>query len=145
MKRPAFARATFVRYLLLQLPGLLALLAGLLVARRFVELSGELIVVLAAGWLAKDLALYPLLRPAYEVDSRSEMEKLTGEEAVVTTSLEPAGQVRLRGALWLAEAAPGEPLPVARGSGVRIEGHRGLVLLVGTARRSDDVDRPRSA
>jgi membrane protein implicated in regulation of membrane protease activity len=136
---------TFVRYLLLQLPELLVLVAGLLAARRFVALSPGLIAALAAGWIVKDVALFPLLRGAYEVDPRSEMDKLTGAEAAVTTPLRPGGLVRLRGELWRAEAAPGEPLPVVPGSRVRIEGHRGLVLLVRAAPGTDGGARQRPA
>lgn len=126
--------SSFVRYALLQLPGLMALVVGLLFARRYVELSTGVIALLAAAWVAKDLALYPLLRRAYEVDARTEMEKLAGAVATVITPLDPSGLVRLRGELWRAEAAPGEPLPVATGSRVRVESHRGLVLVVRSAR-----------
>jgi len=125
---------TFVRYALLQLPGLLALVVGLVVARRYVELSAGAIALLALAWVAKDLALYPLLRHAYEVDGRTEMEKLAGAEATVAEPLEPLGLVRMRGELWRAEAAPGEPLPLTSGSRVRVETHRGLVLVVRSAR-----------
>jgi membrane protein implicated in regulation of membrane protease activity len=128
---------TFVRYLLLQLPGVLALLLGLVVARRWIDISTSVVIAVTAAWVAKDLALYPLLRRAYEVDPRNELEKLLGAEATVTTPLQPGGLVTRRGVLWRAEAAPGEPLPVPPGSRVRIERHRGLVLVVRPTRDDD--------
>jgi membrane protein implicated in regulation of membrane protease activity len=128
---------TFIRYLLLQLPGILALLLGLLVARRWIDLSTGVVVAVTAAWIVKDLALYPLLRRAYEVDPRNELERLLGDEATVTTPLEPGGLVTRRGVLWRAEAAPGEPVPIASGSRVRIERHRGLVLVVRATREDD--------
>jgi membrane protein implicated in regulation of membrane protease activity len=121
---------TFARYLLIQLPGVALIVAGLAVARRFIELPTGALVLLAAAWIAKDLALYPLLRHAYEVDPRTEMEKLAGEEVVVRTSLDPGGFVLLQGELWRAEAAAGERLPVPAGTRMSIESHRGLVLVV---------------
>ena len=121
---------TFVRYLLIQLPGVLAVALGLHVARRFFEFPTGAVVLLAAAWIAKDVALYPLLRRAYEVDPRTEMDKLAGHEAVVRRPLDPCGLVAMKGELWRAEAAEGEQLPVPAGARVRIETHRGLVLLV---------------
>jgi membrane-bound serine protease (ClpP class) len=131
---------TFVRYVLIQLPGALLVVAGLFTARRWIEIPAGVAVLLAAAWVAKDLALYPFLRHAYEVDPRSEMEKLAGDEAVVKTPLEPAGLVAMRGEIWRAEAVEGEPAPIPRGTRVRVEGHRGLVLLV---RRAQHVDAAR--
>ena len=125
---------TFLRYLLIELPGALAVLVGLLVARRWIEIPTATVFALAAAWVAKDLALYPLLRHAYEVDPRNEMEKLAGDEVVVRRPLAPGGYVAMKGELWRAEAAEGERLPVPAGARVRVESHRGLTLVV---RRSD--------
>jgi membrane protein implicated in regulation of membrane protease activity len=127
---------TFVRYLLIQLPGVLAVAAALVVARRWVEMPAGTVALVAAAWILKDLALYPVLRHAYEVDPRTEMEKLAGDEVVVRTALEPRGLVLMRGELWKAEAAEGQA-PIPAGTRVRIEGHRGLVLLV-SATRGDE-------
>lgn len=124
---------TFVRYLLIQLPGALAVVAALVVARRWIEVPTGVVVLVAAAWIAKDLALYPFLRHAYEVDPRSEMEKLAGGEVVVKRALDPRGLVVMKGELWKAEAAEGEEVPIPAGSRARIEGHRGLVLLVRAA------------
>jgi membrane protein implicated in regulation of membrane protease activity len=124
---------TFVRYLLIQLPGALAVMAALAVARRWVEIPAGVFALVAAAWIAKDLALYPLLRHAYEVDPRSEMEKLAGGEVIVKRDLDPRGLVVMNGELWKAEAAAGEAVPIPAGARVRIEGHRGLVLLVRAA------------
>jgi len=135
---------TFVRYLLIQLPGALAVVAALLVARRWIEMPPGAVALVAAAWVAKDLALYPVLRHAYEVDPRTEMEKLAGHEAVVRTALEPRGVVLMRGELWRAEAAEGGAAPIPAGAQVRIEGHRGLVLLVSAARNDETQDRLRA-
>jgi membrane-bound ClpP family serine protease len=124
---------TFLRYLLIELPGALVVVVGLLLVRRWIEIPTGIVVAVAAAWIAKDLALYPLLRHAYEVDPRTEMEKLAGDEVVVRTLLDPGGFVLMRGELWRAEAAEGERLPVPAGTRMRVESHRGLVLVVRTA------------
>jgi membrane protein implicated in regulation of membrane protease activity len=128
---------TFVRYLLIQLPGALAVVLALVVVRRWIEMPVGTVALVAAAWIAKDLALYPVLRHAYEVDARTEMEKLAGDEAIVRTALEPRGLVLMRGELWKAEVADGEAVPIPVGARVRIEGHRGLVLLVSAARNDE--------
>jgi membrane protein implicated in regulation of membrane protease activity len=133
---------TFVRYLLIQLPGVVVVAAALFLVRRWIELPTGALVLFAAAWIAKDLALYPLLRRAYEVDPRTEMEKLAGDEVVSRTPLDPGGFVLMRGELWRAEAAKEEPLPVPAGTRMRVEDHRGLVLVVRAIRDDATTRRP---
>ena len=51
---------------------------------------------------------------------------MIGQIAVVTQPLSPAGQVMVNGELWQAESAT----PAALGDQVRVQGLRGLTLLV---------------
>jgi membrane protein implicated in regulation of membrane protease activity len=120
---------TLHRYLLLQVPGwiLAGLLAAIAIERLW--LPPALAVGLVALLLLKDLVVYRWVRPAYELDPRSELEKLIGARAVVRQPLDPAGFVWLQGALWRAEVAPAQA-PVAAGRTVRIHGVRRLTLLV---------------
>jgi membrane protein implicated in regulation of membrane protease activity len=124
---------TLVRYLLLQVPGWVLLPAALLLLRRFVEVPLGAVVGVTLAWVAKDLLLYRLVKPAYAVDERTEVEKLVGTTAVVRRPLEPVGWVELRGELWRAEAARGEGLPIPAGSRVRVDDSRGLSLVVARA------------
>jgi membrane protein implicated in regulation of membrane protease activity len=58
----------------------------------------------------------------------NEMRGLVGAEAVVAQACKPRGQVRLDGALWLAEAPANAHIP--EGARVTITGYHGLVLEV---------------
>lgn len=80
-------------------------------------------------WLVKDLALFPLLRSAYEIDSRSVIERLIGEPGTTVEHLEPAGYVRVRGELWRAEVHAGE-VSIPMGRRVTVTGVRESTLLV---------------
>jgi membrane-bound serine protease (ClpP class) len=80
------------------------------------------------AWLAKDAALYPFVRNAYEPRPPTGAEQLVGETAVAGTALRPTGQVRLRGELWRARSADGSE--VAAGTLVRVERAEGLTLFV---------------
>ena len=120
---------TFVKYLLLEMPGWL--LAGLvaLALHEWAGVSAALVGTVLAVWIAKDLALYPWLKDAFSGDARSEAEKLLNRTGVVETSLDPFGVVRLGAELWRAEASPhGTPIP--RGRRVRVTALRGLTLVV---------------
>jgi len=57
----------------------------------------------------------------------NEMCGLVGAEGVVARACNPRGQVRLHGALWLAD---GKTQPIPEGALVRVTGYHGLVLEV---------------
>jgi membrane protein implicated in regulation of membrane protease activity len=58
----------------------------------------------------------------------NEMRGLVGAEAVVTRACNPRGQVRLDGALWLANGTSAGQIPER--ARVRVTGYHGLVLEV---------------
>jgi len=121
--------ALLVRYLLFQIPGC-AVAAGVLLALvRFWDLAPRTAALLFALWVAKELALYPLLRRAYAGAGRDASDALIGRSARACESLDPQGYVRIDGELWRAELAAG-CAPVAPGARVRVEAVRGLTLRV---------------
>lgn len=66
---------TLLRYSLLQLPGMVVVLACLLLMRRFLALHSEWVFLIFGLWVAKDVILYPFVWKAYEKgDSLSEDE-----------------------------------------------------------------------
>lgn len=119
-----------MRYCLLQVPGLLFLLAllGLAVGRDWIGWPVALVVTLL--WVAKDAVLYPWYRPSLQDGPQVTTDALVGERAVVTRTLAPSGQVRLHQEWWHARTMG--DAPVAVGTSVRVVGARGLVLLVST-------------
>jgi membrane-bound serine protease (ClpP class) len=88
-------------------------------------------------WVAKDFALYPLVRPAYETDSKSGAERLIGGKGVAHETLDPEGYIRIQGELWKA-CVKNAHRPVAKESTVRVTGADRLMLLVEAENRRDD-------
>ncbi len=120
----------FTRYLLLQIPGALAIVLVMVVLHLWLEVPLWIGVAVVAGWLAKDLALYPLVRSAYDVsDASSPQARLVGARGVAEQDLAPTGFVRVRGELWRAVAAQ-EEAPIRRGEAVRVRAVDGLELVV---------------
>lgn len=117
------------KYLVLQVPGWLGVGALLAAGVRWWELDPRLGAGLFAAWVVKDLALFPVLRRAYEPAEASPAEALVGAHGVVMRALEPAGTVRLGAELWSARVASGED-PLAAGTAVRVRAVRGLTLWV---------------
>lgn len=125
----ATPRSTLVRYTLYQIPEwVLAVVAAILLYRWGV-LPGWAGALLVAGVMAKDAALYPLLRTAYENDTTTAIERLVGLRGVAVEPLAPHGYVRVRGELWRSEAtAAGRE--IRRGHPVTVHAVKGTTLLV---------------
>lgn len=117
------------KYLLLQLPGWLVVSAVAWGAHGWLGLHEWLAVAGVAAFVLKDLALYPFVRHAYEVDPRRPGEHLEGRVAVAEEDLAPRGLVRLGHELWRARLAPGSA-DVPRGGRVVVEAVEGLTLRV---------------
>jgi len=120
---------TAFKYWLLQLPGTALLIVVLLFLRDWFGLSGWWVWGIVVIWVAKDAALYPLLRHAYEVNPSQEAHAVIGEVGVAHERLAPRGYVRVRGELWHAELLP-DTDPIEAGQRVQIMDARGLTLLV---------------
>lgn len=120
---------TFAKYLLFEIPQWFLLILLLWV---LVETAG-LQVWAAQGffvvWVFKDLALFPLVRNAYENNAKTGTEELIGVKATTQNRLDPEGFVRIQGVLWKAQAeAPDQP--INRDTVVTVCGARGLTLIV---------------
>jgi membrane protein implicated in regulation of membrane protease activity len=120
---------TFARYLALEAPGwvLSAWLLWLLVEKA--GLAPWLGGLLWTLWVAKDFALYPRLRDAYEVGEPDATAPLLGRIGLARQRLDPTGYVRIGAELWRAELAPGSAA-IEPGSRVRVRAVRGLTLVV---------------
>jgi len=95
----------FRRYLLFQIPGWFLAALILYVLHRLVDLPIWAALALMAADITKDLALFPLLRKTYDTSTKTGIEKLIGQTAIVERELAPTGYIRLRGELWRAELA----------------------------------------
>jgi membrane-bound ClpP family serine protease len=132
------------RYVLFQLPELLAGGLVLLLLVRMDYLSSGLAWLLFAGWVLKEIVLFPILRIAYEPSNPIGGEALVGAIGRVAVPATAAagspgfsedrggvwkGRVQIGPELWNARLAPGSQ-PVSLGSAVRVEAVEGLTLIV---------------
>jgi membrane protein implicated in regulation of membrane protease activity len=124
------AAATLRRYLLFQVPGWLLAGGGLAAAVRWWELPEGWALAGFAAWLAKDAALYPIVRRAYEPDGAAPHGPV-GEHGVADTAVDEEGWVRIGPERWRARrAADSAPIaPGARVRVVRLHGHELEVAL----------------
>ena len=113
--------SVFRRYLLIQAPSWVLAVIILSAIHVWFGMPRWTAVLLFAGYVVKDFALFPVLRRAYEPSGGTGPERLVGASGV----MEGNGYVRVRGELWRAEGAPLE-----KGARVRVEAARGMSLQV---------------
>ena len=130
----ATPRSTLVRYTLYQIPEWVLAVGAAVLLYRWGVLTGWTGALLVAAVMAKDAALYPLLRTAYETDARAAIERLIGLPGVAVEPLAPHGYVRVRGELWHSEATASAS-PILAGHPVTVTAVRGSTLLVQPASR----------
>lgn len=123
------SRRVVMKYVLLQIPGLVALILVLVLVQRWVCLPAWLPWVAIFGWIAKDAFLFPFVWRAYDSDSKEGANSMVGGIGMAKDRLAPTGYVQIRGELWKAKMVGGGP-PIEIGDEVRVRGARGLTLLV---------------
>jgi membrane protein implicated in regulation of membrane protease activity len=122
-------RRVLRRYLLFQLPDAAAGAVVLALLVNFDVISPPVGWVLFAVWIGKEIALYPLVRRAYEPTPETVTELLIGRTGVVTAALDENGFVRVGPELWRARSAPGAAVaPV--GTVVRVDAVDGYTVEV---------------
>jgi membrane protein implicated in regulation of membrane protease activity len=118
-----------VRYALLQVPALALLVVLLIIVKRWVDLPQWFVWGLIGFWVAKDVILFPFTWRAYAQDRFRGANSMVGTRGITEERLAPSGYVRVHGELWQAEVMGDSP-PIERGVSVRVQGIRGLTLLV---------------
>ena len=118
-----------LRYTLFQVPGAALLVVLLIIVQRWVDLPAWFIWGIVALWVAKDVILFPFLWRAYDWDRSRDENSMVGLRGRAAERLAPSGYVKVRGEMWLGEVMEGERA-VEREEGVRVQGMRGLTLLV---------------
>ena len=126
--RRCSARILF-RYSLLQLPGLALLILILILVQQWVDLPAWIFWGSIGVWVAKDVILYPFVWRAYDQDRPEGANSMVGVQGIARDRLAPSGYVQIRGELWNAEVVGGSS-PIEKGEAVRVQGVRGLTLIV---------------
>jgi membrane protein implicated in regulation of membrane protease activity len=111
----------FQRYLLLQAPGWLAVAGALVAVDWLVALPVWIVPAGVALFVAKDLAMYPVVRATLHPPR----PRLLGARGHAVERLAPAGYVKIEGELWRAESTTGE---IAAGAEIVVRRTRGLTL-----------------
>jgi membrane protein implicated in regulation of membrane protease activity len=117
------------QYLMFQLPGWLGMALLMAIIWTWLEWSLWIVLGIFALWVAKDFAIYPFVRDAFQPSTATGVEELVGRTGITRDALAPMGYVAVRGELWKAEVAPGHPtIPSAHS--VRVQSVHGLTLVV---------------
>jgi len=118
---------TLLRYVLFQIPewGLVVLL--LLAIDHYTHAPTWLLVAGGVGFVAKDFALYPWMKRAYEPVGSDPGEHLVGRRGVATSAVGHEGWVRIDAELWRAETGDGV---IPSGTPIRVRALDGHVLVV---------------
>ena len=124
-------RSPFWRYTAFQVPGWAVALGLAWWVHGSFDVPGWVAPAIPVAWIVKDMALYPLLRSAYEVNEAPPVERLIGRRGVAVEPLAPDGYVRIGGELWRARSD--DATPIARHLTVEVVGAEGLVLSVRNA------------
>lgn len=117
-----------LKYWALQLPGTVLVIAVLLAVEDVLAWPHWLLWSIAAGWVAKDVILYPFVWRSYDAAVPGRLP-FPMDEAVAIERIAPRGRVRSSGELWRAELVPGARA-VEEGETVRISARRRFTLLV---------------
>ena len=132
-------RSPFLRYTAFQVPGWAVALGLAWWIQGSFDVPGWLAPAIPVAWIVKDMALYPLLRSAYEVNEAPPVERLIGRRGVAVEPLAPAGYVRIGGELWRARSD--DATPIAAHLTVEVVGAEGLVLSVRNAEPDARVEQ----
>jgi len=126
----ASTRRVFARYLAFEAPSWVLLGVVLAVLMRGWGLTLPVAALVLGLWVLKDLALFPVLRIAYEPGGGSGgVENLIGALATVSAELAPEGWVRIGAERWRARVSR-QHAPVPVGAAVRVVAVEGLLLRV---------------
>ena len=122
-------RSIYIRYILLNIPGLAAVILIFIIIQHWVALPVWLFWSIIAFWIIKDVLLFPVVWRAYDWERPGRSRSMIDEFGVARERLAPSGYVQVRGELWRAEKVDDGP-PIEPGQAVKIIDMKGLTLFV---------------
>jgi len=129
LKLKQIARPIYLRYILLNIPGLAAVILILIIIQYWFVLPVWLFWSVIVFWIIKDAVLFPFVWRAYDPDSPALTNRMEGARGIAIEDLHPTGYVEIGAERWQAEVIGGGP-SIRRGQRVKVHGIRGLTLLV---------------
>jgi len=134
------AVVTFLRYLALQLPGFVVAAAVLTWLVHAGHITATIGYALFALWVLGEIALYPVMRVAYEPGAAHVgSEAMVGALGTAETALDPEGFVRVGAERWRAVTKGNA---IAAGAAVRVGDVRALTLVVEAFEPGDGLSGP---
>ena len=136
MKKRRWSRRVLLRYFLLQLPELAAVIGIIFLIRHWVVFPEYYAWIAISLWVAKDVVLFPYLWHAYDWDDPRHTRSMIGKQGQVKQKLDPGGFVQIGGELWRAETKDASQ-PIGEGEWVTVAEMDGLLLIVKLDDRKD--------
>jgi membrane protein implicated in regulation of membrane protease activity len=122
-------RPIYLRYILLNIPGLAAVILILIIIQYWVVLPVWLFWCVIGFWVIKDAVLFPFVWRAYDWERPGLNRSMIAERGIAKERLAPSGYVQIHGELWKAEKI-GDGSPIEMGQPVTIIKMEGLTLFV---------------
>ena len=136
LKLKQIPKPIYIRYILLNIPGLAAVVLILIIIQNWIAMSDWLFWSIISFWIVLDVVLFPLTWRAYDRGQPGRSRSMIGESGIARERLEPSGYVRVHGELWRAEIIDGN-VPVEKGRFVEIVKMDGLTLFVEPLAKDD--------
>ena len=129
LKFKQIPKPIYLRYILLNIPGLAAVILILIIIQHWVVLPGWLFWSIIVFWVVKDALLFPFVWRAYDWERPGRSRSMIGERGIAKERLAPAGYVQVHGELWRAVKIDDGP-PIEAWQSVKIVKMEGLTLFV---------------
>ena len=129
IKLKQIPKPIYLRYILLNIPGLAAVILILIIIQHWVVLPGWLFWSIIVFWVVKDALLFPFVWRAYDWERPGKSRSMVGERGIAKERLAPAGYVQVRGELWRAVIIDDGPA-IEMGQSVKIVKMDWLTLFV---------------
>jgi membrane protein implicated in regulation of membrane protease activity len=129
LKPRKIPRPVYLRYVLLNIPELAAVVLILIIIEHWAVLPIWLFWSIIGFWIVKDALLFPFVWRAYDWNRTESTGSMIGAQGVARERLAPSGYIRIHGELWRAERL-GEGPPIEAGQIVRVEKMEGLTVFV---------------
>lgn len=123
--RASISRKIIIRYSLLQLPGIVFIVAGLILIQRWIILSEAIFWGVILLWLTKDFILFFYTWKAYDWEKR---DLMAGKRGVALERIVNKGYVMINGERWY--AVNEGPYPIEKGQEVSVLKRKGLTLFI---------------